>query len=90
MPRAEARGSLLKIKKGWMVKGGKKEPSTRSLYRLKGIKNADPLSESLGRGRWMAKEGRDTIHRSQRIHVWLSLISKKVGKKKCYTLVVEL
>jgi hypothetical protein len=41
-----------------MVKGGKKEPSTRSLYRLKGIKNADPLSESLGRGSMDGKGGK--------------------------------
>ena len=41
-----------------MVKGGKKEPSTRSLYRLEGIKNADPLSESLGRGSMDGKGGK--------------------------------
>jgi len=38
----------------------------------------------------MAKEGRETIHRSEKMHVWLSLISKKVRKKKCYALIVGL
>ena len=74
-----------------MVKGGKKEPSTRSLYELKGIKNANPLSESLEGGRWMAKEGSGTIHRSKnKLQAELSLVSKKVRKKKCYAWVVEL
>jgi len=48
----------LETKKGWMVKGGKKEPSTQSLYRLKGIKSADPLSEPLGRGSMDGKGGK--------------------------------
>jgi hypothetical protein len=48
----------LKIRKGWMVKGGKKEPSTRSLYRLRGIKNVTPLSESPERGSMDGKGGK--------------------------------
>jgi hypothetical protein len=54
----ESGNQTLETKKGWMVKGGKKEPSTRSLYRLKGIKNADPLSESPGRGSMDGKGGK--------------------------------
>jgi len=49
---------LLKIKKGWMVKGGKKEPSTRSLYRLKGIKNAEPPLRISGKGSMDGKGGK--------------------------------
>ncbi|MGZ3647995.1 MAG: hypothetical protein ACXU9G_03070, partial [Syntrophales bacterium] len=50
-------------KKGWMVKGGKKEPSTRSLYRLKGIKNADPPLRISGKGvdGWQRREGKPSI-----------------------------
>jgi len=57
----------VKIRNGWMVKGGKKEPSTHSLYRLRGIKNMSPSQNPRKGGRWMAKEGRETIHRSQKI-----------------------
>ena len=42
-----------------MVKGGKKEPSTRSLYRLKGIKNAVSSQNLWKEGRWMGKERRE-------------------------------
>jgi len=41
-----------------MVKGGKKEPSTHSLYRLRGIKNMTPLSESPERGSMDGKGGK--------------------------------
>jgi hypothetical protein len=46
-----------------MVKGGKKEPSTRSLYRLKGIKNADPPLRISGKGvdGWQRREGKPSI-----------------------------
>ena len=49
---------MIHSEKGWMVKGGKKEPSTRSLYELKGIKNANPLSEFLERGSMDGKGGK--------------------------------
>jgi hypothetical protein len=73
-----------------MVKGGKKEPSTRSLYRLKGIKNADPLSESLGRGSMDGKGGKGN-HPSilKKLQVKLSLVGKKIRKKKRYALVTK-
>jgi len=53
----------LETKKGWMVKGGKKEPSTRSLYKLKGIKNADPPLRISGKGvdGWQRREGKPSI-----------------------------
>ncbi len=69
-------------KKGWMVKGGKKEPSTRSLYRLKGIMNADPLSESLERGSMDGKGGKGN-HPSilNQFQAELNLVDKEIREK---------
>ena len=74
-----------------MVKGGKKEPSTHSLYRLRGIKNADPFSESLGRGvdGWQRREEKPSID-LKKLQAELNLVSKKIRKKKRYALVAEL
>ena len=74
-----------------MVKGGKKEPSTHSLYRLKGIKNADPFSESLGKGvdGWQRREDKPSID-LKNLEAELSLIRKEIRKKKCCALVAEL
>jgi hypothetical protein len=60
---ADGRNQSLETKKGWMVKGGKKEPSTRSLYKLKGIKNADPPFRISGEGvdGWQRREGKPSI-----------------------------
>ena len=81
----------LETKKGWMVKGGKKEPSTRSLYKLKGIKNADPPLRISGKGvdGWQRREGKPSID-LKKLQVELSLVGKKIRKKKCYALVARL
>ena len=74
-----------------MVKGGKKEPSTRSLYRLKGIKNADPPLRISGKGvdGWQRREGKPSID-LKKSQAELSLVSKKVRKKKRYAWVAKL
>jgi hypothetical protein len=81
----------IETKKGWMVKGGKKEPSTRSLYILKGIKNADPPLRISGKGvdGWQRREGKPSID-LKKLQAELSLVGKKVRKKKCYALIVKL
>jgi hypothetical protein len=73
-----------------MVKGGKKEPSTRSLYRLKGIKNADPPLRISGKGvdGWQRREGKPSID-LKNLQAELRLVHKKIRKKKCCALIAE-
>ena len=81
----------IETKKGWMVKGGKKEPSTRSLYILKGIKNADPPLRISGKGvdGWQRREGKPSID-LKKLQAELSLVGKEIRKKKCYAWVAKL
>lgn len=73
-----------------VVKGGKKEPSTRSLYILKGIKNADAPLRISGKGvdGWQRRDGKPSID-LKKLQVELSHVGKKIRKKKCYALVTK-